>query len=352
MSGWGCASIPTTISRVRSLKALAVAIVAAVGLTMAGPPAVATEAIKVAVVTASPASEPAVRYLATQIDLPTVRRTTDNARRLEQLAVEARTTWKEDLVVVVDAEHAKVSVIRPSDGTISSRTLNARAASAPYAVALAAVELLEIVRNAAPAQSAPVRPARAPAVQLNLAFDAGFVLSGGISGGIVLVEPTAGGDLELLPAGSPVLWVVGIHGSGLIPVDRDFTLVIPGFNGPGKLDYQRDELSLRLGIGHREGPSAVFGWGDVGFAFIRLHAQDQIFTAVDRRTAIWLGVGAELRYTVVGSFALGLGAGLAFLPVASRFFASPPGSTVQVTALREDSVDLRARASLLWEFAP
>jgi hypothetical protein len=332
---------------------VALAIAAAAGIVAARGPAAAAEPVRVAVVTASPESDPAARYLATQLDLPTLRRTSSNARRLEQLLLEARGHWREDLIVVVDAERAKVSVIRPSDGTISSRTLNEKAASAPYAVALAAVELLELVRNAPPAQTSPM-PREPPALRLNLAFDFGFMLSGGTTGGIILVEPTLGGDLELSPAGSPIWWVAGIHGSGLIPATRDFTLLLPVVQSRGTLDYQRDELSVRLGLGHRDGPSAVFGWADVGLAFIRLHAQDNagFFTAVDRRTAIWLGVGAELRYNVIGSFALGLGAGVAFLPVASRFFASPPGSSVEVTALREDSVDLRARASVIWEFAP
>jgi hypothetical protein len=314
----------------------------------------AADPTSVAIVTASPASDSAARYLATQVDLPTVRRPSVNARHLELLVKEARTQWHEDLVVVVDSERATVSVIRPSDGTIGSRTLNESAAQAPYAVALAAVELLEIVRNAPPARTAPTRPPTKRAIVLHLAFDAGIVQSVGSSGNIGLLEPIIGGDIGFSHGTSPVWLLAGLHASGLVPSKRDLTLILPTGTSRGNVEYRRDELSLRLGIGHRQGPSAVFGWADLGLAFIRTKAQESsgVFSAADSRTAIWLGLGAELRYTVVGGFALGIGAGVAFLPVATRFYTSPPGSTIQLTGLQEDGLDLRARASIIWELTP
>jgi hypothetical protein len=342
---------------VRSLKAVALAVAGLVASVAGGSPgaAWAASANKVAIVTASPRSDSAARYLATQIDLPTVRRASDNARQPDLLVKEARAKWQEDLVVVVDSERATVSVVRPSDGTISSRTLSAEAAAAPYAMALAAVELLEIVRNAPPAHTAPERARPPRGVIVHLAIDAGIIQSVGISGNLGLLEPTIGVDVGFSRDKSPVWLLVGLHASGLVPLERDLTLIVPMI-GPtrGSIEYRRDEVSVRFGIGHRQGPSAVFGWADLGLAFIRLDAWDSqgISTATDERTAIWLGLGAELRYTVVGGFALGIGAGVAFLPVPSRFYASPQGSTTELTALREDGVELRARASLIWEFDP
>jgi len=313
------------------------------------------DANAVAIVTASKDSELAARSLSTQLDLPTVRRPTENARHLDRLVVEARTKWHEDLVVVVDAEQATVSVLRPSDGTIGSRTLGESASRAPYAVALAAVELLEIVRNAPPAHSPPSEsaPPRRSLV-LRMSFDFGLVQSVGTSGNLGLLEPTAGADLMLARPASPGFLLAGVHATGLVPTQRDLTLVLPSGDSRGRVDYLRDELSARFGIGHRQGPSAVFGWGDVGVAFIHIRARDLdgSFSSEDRRAAIWLGVGAELRYTVIAGLALGIGAGVAFLPVPSRFFASPPGSATALTALQEDGVELRARASVIWEFEP
>src|SRR5204863_7771353 len=108
----------------------------------------------VALITATPASDAAARYLSAQIDLPVVRRYSANARHLDKLVEEARASWREDLVVIVDADRAVVSVVRPADGTIGSRALSSSAARAPYAIALAAVELLELVRGAPPAHAA------------------------------------------------------------------------------------------------------------------------------------------------------------------------------------------------------
>lgn len=330
------------------------AALAVLALTFGSTTVFGAPARAVAIVTASPASEAAARYLSTQIDLPTVRRDSENARRLDLLMSEARARFPEDLVVVVDAERASVSVLRPSDGTIGSRALGERAARAPYAVALAAVELLEIVRNAPPAhaQSTPLAPPRSLLVRVST--DVGIVQSIGVTGSVGLLEPTAGVDVGFARPGSHVWFLGGVRAAGLVPTTHDLSLVLPSGVSRGRIEYGRNDLSLRLGIAHRQGPSAVFGWADLGLAFIHVHSEDSTatYTTTDRRTAIWLGFGAELRYTVVGGLALGIGAGVAFLPVASRYYSSPPGSPTSLVALQEDPVDLRARASVIWEFDP
>jgi hypothetical protein len=216
------------------------------------------------------------------------------------------------------------------------------------------VELLEIVRSAPQAHATPEQHRSSRGVVVHLAFDAGIMQSVGTSGNLGLLEPTIGFDVGFSRRSSPVWLLAGVHASGLVPSERDLTLILPTGPTRGSVEYRRDEVSLRFGIGHRNGPSAVFGWADLGVAFIRLNARDSLgtFSVVDERTSIWLGLGAELRYTVVGGFALGIGAGVAFLPVPSRFYASPQGSTTELTALQEDGVELRARASLIWEFDP
>jgi hypothetical protein len=269
------------------------------------------------------------------------------------LTTEARSRFPEDLVVVVDAERASVSVLRPSDGTIGSRALGEQAARAPYAVALAAVELLEIVRNAPPAH-APAAPPPPRTLLVRISTDSGIIQSIGTTGSVGLLEPTAGVDVGFARPGSHVWLLGGLRVAGLVPTSHDLTLVLPMGESSGRIEYGRDDLSLRFGIAHRQGPSAVFGWADLGVAFIHVHSQDSTgaYTTTDRRSAIWLGFGAELRYTVVGGLALGIGAGVAFLPVASRFYSSPAGNPTDLVALQEDPVDLRARASVIWEFEP
>src|SRR5260221_2500978 len=308
------------------LKAAAVALALA-GVLSARTAAAAT----VALVIASPSSDAAARYLSTQIDLPVIRRASPNARRLDRLLAEARAGWHEDLVVIVDSDRATVSVVRPADGTIGSRTLSGSAAGAPYAVALAAVELLEIVRGAPPAHAAALPEARPPSVHPRFGLEAGVVQSVATSGNMALLEPTAGIDLELFRETSPAWIALGVHASGLSPSRRDVTLLFPqGIDGRGSVEYRRDELSLRLGVGHRQGPSAVIGWWDLVLAHIRVTARGApgSFQAYDRRTAFWLGGGAELPYTLVGGVALGTGARIGWLSPTAPFYASsPPAST-------------------------
>lgn len=309
----------------------------------------------IAIVTASPASDEAARYFRTQVDQPAALVETTNARDLEALVREARRKWHKDLVVVLDAERATVSVVRPSDGTISSRALDEKASSAPYAVALAAVELLEIVRTAPPARSAALpRPAPRPLVP-RAAVDIGLVESVSKNGEIGLLQPTTGIDIELSRDPNS-FWVgFGVHATGLSPMRRAQILVLP--DGPdenGTIEYARTEVSLRLSIGDRQGASAAVGWADVGAAVARTTAFDRSVTpvATDQRPLFWLGLGGELRYRLGADFSLGIGAGGAFLPVTSTFFASPPGAASPVAAFEESPIEFRARIALIWESSP
>lgn len=308
----------------------------------------------VQVVTASPASDAAARYFRTQVDLPAVNLETPNARDLETLVTEARRQGRRDLIVVIDAERATVSVVRPWDGTISTRKLDESATSAPYAVALAAVELLEIVRVAPPARAAAL-PRPTPPILPRAAVDIGLVESVSKNGEIGLLQPTTGIDIELGRETSPWWIGFGVHGTGLSPMRRAQTLLLSkGPDENGSIEYARTEVSLRLSIGDRQGQSAAVGWCDFGAAVARATAYDQTVTVVsaDQRTLFWLGVGGELRYRLGADFSLGIGAGGAFLPVTSTFFASPPGAKTPITAFEESPVEFRARVALVWESPP
>jgi hypothetical protein len=309
----------------------------------------------IAVVTASPASDEAARYFRTQVDQPAALIETKNARDLEALVREARLKWRKDLVVVLDAERATVSVVRPSDGTISSRALDIKASSAPYAVALAAVELLEIVRTAPPARAAALpQPVPRPLVP-RAAVDIGLVESVSKNGEIGLLQPTVGIDIELSRDPSS-FWVgFGVHATGLSPMRRSQILLLPeGPDENGTIEYARTEVSLRLSIGDRQGASAAVGWADIGAAVARTTAFDRTVTAIatDQRPLFWLGLGGELRYRLGADFSLGIGAGGAFLPVTSTFFASPPGAASPVAAFEESPIEFRARIALIWESSP
>lgn len=309
----------------------------------------------IAIVTAPGTSEEAARYFRSQVDRPVAALETTNARDLDALVREARQKWHKDLIVIIDAERATVSVIRPWDGTISSRALDESASSAPYAVALAAVELLELVRAAPPARSAALPGAPMRPIVPRASVDIGILESVSKNGEIGLLQPTTGVDIELSREPHAFWIAFGVHATGLSPTQRTQPLLLPkGTDEKGVIEYARTEVSLRLSIGDRQGQSAAVGWCDVGAAVARATAYDRTVTAIasDQRTLFWLGVGGELRYRLGADFSLGIGAGGAFLPVTSRFIASPPGAAAPVPAFEESPVEFRARLALIWESPP
>ncbi|HVU02190.1 MAG TPA: hypothetical protein VHE30_10570 [Polyangiaceae bacterium] len=312
----------------------------------------ALAASSVAVVVTGPGAEQAARYLETQIDHPVVRRESVNSRHLDALVAEARAGWHEELVVVVDTERAVVSVLRPGDGTIGSRRLDESAATAPYAVALAAVELLEIVESAPPARAAALKETRATTLDSRVTLDVGLVQSVSLNGEVGLFQPTAGIDWVGSDPKSSGFYGVGLHGTGILAMNRDQAFSRPpGVDPRGNIRYLRNELSLRPIIGHRHGPASALGWMDVGLAVIDVTARSVSgeVLAQDSRVAFWLGLSGELRYTIGAGWALGLGAGAAWFPVTSRFYPTPRSAEASVPAFVESPLELRARATVVWE---
>jgi hypothetical protein len=304
----------------------------------------------VAVLTASPASEDAARYLSNQTDLAVVRRTSSNARNLDALLEEARTDWREPLVVVIDADRRVVSVLRPQDGTISSRTLAPSAAAAPYVVAVAAAELLDLVQHAPTATATQAEPP-SPGTAARLALQLGVMQTVAVNGQIGLLQPTVGADVAFARRASPLWFGVGLHATGLSPMRRRQVLSLgSGADPGGTIKYERNELALRVLVSHRQGHVAATAWGDLGFAFVRASALDSASNVVadDSRQALWLGLGAEFRYSLFAGVSLGLAIGGAWFPVTSQFYASPAGDPA-IPAFEESAFDLRACASLGWE---
>lgn len=310
---------------------------------------------RVAVVTTSSGGNEAARSLEEQLDVPVERRESSHARDPTALLTEARAAWGDDLVVVLDAERATVTVIRPKDGTVSSRTLPPEAAQAPYVVALAAVELLGIVRGT-PLVQPPARheePPRAPErASPWLSLDAGLVQSVGTNGDIALLQPTIGFDARIarLPGGT---WAaLGVHATGLSSTERDQVLVLSsGIEPRGTLDYGRNEVSLRLALGRRYGLGSAIAFSEAGLSVVKVSAHDGTGheVASSGHATFWLGGGGELRYALVGGLSFGIGAGFAWFPSTSRFHASPPQYQGQIATLTESSVDLRARLTVGWE---
>lgn len=310
---------------------------------------------RIAVVTTSPAGDETARSLEEQLDVPIERRESAHARDASALLSEARTGWGDDLVVVLDSERATVTVLRPKDGTVSSRTLPPEAAQTPYVVALAAVELLGIVRGTPLSQPhvPKPQPPRTPEPDSPwLSVDGGLVQSVGTNGDIALLQPTLGLDARIARLPSASWAALGVHATGLTSAERDQVLVLPsGLDARGTLEYDRNEVSLRLALGHRYGLGSAIAYSEAGLSVVRVSARDGSGheVASSGHATFGLGGGGELRYALVGGLSVGIGAGFAWFPSTNRFHASPPQYQGQIATLTESSVDLRARLTVGWE---
>jgi hypothetical protein len=314
----------------------------------------------VAIVTATPAAEEAARHLASQLEGGVTRRVSVHAEEPILLMNEARARWPEDLVVVLDADRAMVRVLRPWDGTVASRSLDPEAAEAPYAMALAAAELLEIVENAPPADAASLPPRKASRpverpLRASPAISVGALQSLSADGDIGLLQPTVGVDVQLSRQLSALWYHIGLHAAGVLGQRRVEPLVLPG--GPDEnayVVYNRDEVSLRAGPGHRYGNGSAAAWLGAGLSRIHVTAFDQFGNEVesDARFTGWLGLGGELRYGFIDDLAMAFGGGLVWLPSRSRFFTSPDGAGDDTPAFEEGSVEVRACLAVVWEGRP
>lgn len=316
----------------------------------------------VAVVTTSPAGDSAATYLESQIDYPVQRRTTEHAAETDALMAEARAHWQEDLVVVIDADNAVIRVLRPRDGTVASRTLDKQTASAPYAISLAAVELLELVNNAPsakkPATRAPPKtkpPPPPPAQRLAIApwLGALFVQNGDVG----LLQPIVGVELQLKKDRSGLWYSFGLNAAGLTSAERRQAIFFAnGSSEPGSVTYRRDQVALRAGVGHRQASGCALGFFDIAAAHISVTARDasdQKLGTSARWAPLLLSLGGELRYALGAGFYAGIGAGLAWLPSAHRYYAAPANSPVRTAVFREGVFEFRAQPiSLIWESQP
>ncbi len=322
----------------------------------------------VAVVAATPADEAVVIYLTQQFEGGVTWRVAANARDPEALMAEAR-TWPERLVVMVDSQQAVVRVLRVSDGTILSRRLDPATATAPYAVALAGVELLELAGHAPetapppavaaepPRQEPPSLPPASPPpkphqVELRVSVTAGGVFTHSIDGDVGLNQAFFGAGFVLI---LPRQWnlAIELRGAGLGSDDQ--TVRPLSRISSATVEYDRTELGLRLTAGQRDGRLVASGYLEGGPAFVDASGVatlprdspdgdegEEIQGGADR-LAPWFGGGGELRYMLIGGFSVGASAGVVLFP---RAFSYEAGGE---TAFDEGNVHLRAQALVMWE---
>ena len=363
----------------RTVRALLVAVVAAATLLLSA----AALGQTVAIVPAGERDRPVVEHLSTQITGEVRWRTSDNARDANALLREAQGNWPEELIVTIDTENRVVRVLRVSDGTILSRVLEVLIAEqSPYAVSVAAVELLELAGHAPTEPEPEPRPEPEPApppapppqkpppdveprkkrsepfgrVLPGVGVVAGAFLTASADGDVSLLQPTVGADFRLTWVGSPWIGAAGLRASGLGGRERDVPFNQGEIQGidlfEANVRYTRTEFSLRLAGGRREGPAEALGYVEAGLGFASATgtgelfrggpAPDELFGEVNR-TVFLAGAGIDLRYEIAYGLGLGLGVGAAFQPASARY------TVLGRPAFDEGNAHIRGALLAVWQ---
>lgn len=270
------------------------------------------------------------RHLGDQIQGLQVLKTTTAALSIEALVKRAGAEWPSGLAVALDNTHHQVVVVRPADGTVLSRGLDPARRTTPYAVAVAALEMLDLAgEEIGPA----VVVTSTTGARLGFAVDGTFVASFA-PGGEGLV-PMAGAGAHLVLRGQRWWGSFGIgarafgaHQAALLGYD---------------LDYRRLDFEARFGLGRTFGRVELMGSADLGGSFVRIEAQEEgEVVGQDQRVSPWAGPTLELRVVLGAGFALKASTGLAFVVNRARFLVQGE------PAFEEGAVRWVSSVGVLW----
>jgi len=328
------------------------------------------------VVAASASDVPAANHLLTQIEGDATERKSELAKDPEKLLEQAKAEWPERMVVVIDTESGFVKVIRTWDGMVLTRSLErAVARSSPYAVAVAAVELLELAGHEPPRHDAPNVPEPIlppplspppltsdaggiepepvtkpppkqpvpPKQKLRAMLSAGGLLTMSLGGDVTLLQPTAGLGLIVQPLAGRVWLGLDLHGAAfgarsrtVVPVARDASEL--------EVEYHRTEFGLRISTGSGDASSGLFGMLDGGISFISVVPLTDDGTQVGGRDRLggWAGVGGGLRYALGEGPGLELSVGAVWLSGSRNYLA------VNTPSFEEGPLHLRVAAGIFW----
>ncbi len=309
----------------------------------------------VALVTTTPADTQVAAHLRSTL-VSDVRARTLPPRLVDADVIERSRAWAQPFVVVLDIQNGTVRVFRPATNTALVRQLSPeKAGRSPYAVALVALELLElaghddtaetkVVLPDSPSETPPDgRPRRpeppepSPALRpqpddVDLALHAGAQLFAAIDGDVTLWQPWIGADLQF-QQDDDVWLTLGVRAAAFGSDSR---------TDPTDAEYQRTEAGARVGILWRRHAWSFGGAVEGGATWISVHAQLQNATADDDRAALWLGAVATGRLELFAGFGLIADAGLSATPATKRFFSRGD------LTLDEGRISLISRLGLGW----
>lgn len=306
-----------------------------VGLLFSGSASAATRSpIIVLHAWGDPFGAETAHHLGDQLEALEVLKTTTTALAVTAVVPRATAEWPDHLVVALDNTTHQVIVVRPKDGTVLSRALDPAQRTTPYAVAVAALELLDLAGEEVGRVAVQTSSAGA---SLTLAVEATGVLSWapGGEGGV----PMVGAGAWLALRGSRSRWwgAVGL-GARLLGEHR---AEARGY----AVDYRRLDFEARFGLGRRYGRLDGLVSADVGGSFVAIETTTLIGAVASReqRVSPSAGLSLEGRLLLGAGFALKASTGLSFVVNRARFLVQ--GEPV----FEEGAIRWTSGLGVLWE---
>ncbi|MBI5490256.1 MAG: hypothetical protein HY905_23170 [Deltaproteobacteria bacterium] len=289
------------------------------------PGAAAEPGAGIAVVATGSADEAAAAEFAGILDQAVTRRHPEAPRNTDAVMRQAGAEWPEPYVVVFDVERAVVRVLRPEDGMVLYRPLDPPVArQEPYAVALAAAELLDLAATTPLAEAAAVAPPpaterRAEVPRWALGVVAGGTSVVGLGGELAVIQPSFGVEVLLDRRRGPWFGALSLQAGVWSFQERSVAGAAGG--DAAAVELQRHDLVLDAALGRGIGPAALLLSVELGFAFSSYTVRNSSARRVDDalQVAGWLGVAVAVRLDVGAGFFVQTGTGLAWSPDAESF---------------------------------
>lgn len=274
------------------------------------------------------------RHLSDQLDELETLKTTTTALSAAAVVPRAAVEWPDHLVVALDNTSHQVVVVRPKDGTVLSRALDPTQRTTPYAVAVAALELLDLAGEEIGRIEVQTST---PGASLSVAVEGTGVLSYAPGGeGAV---PMVGAAAWLALRGSRSRWWGGVGlGTRLLGVHRAEA-------GGYAIDYERLDFEARFGLGRRYGRFDGLLSADVGGSFVAIETTDLsgVVASREQRVSPSAGLSLEGRLLLGAGFALKASTGLSFVVNRARFLVQ--GEPV----FEEGAIRWTSALGVLWE---
>jgi hypothetical protein len=205
-----------------------------------------------------------------------------------------------DASVSIDRERAVLSVVSPSNPTGLTRTLDEDLiADSPYAVALAAAELLDWLPRASDPVSAATSPAGRSGGLLSYAFGLDVEVQSQLTNELTFVRPAFAGELAWGRGRPGLFWTLG--GRVSAPLARELPLAA----AQASLQARAFDAAAQVVGGYGFGALALTAHAAAGASYLRVEARDALGElGHDTFVSPLLAAGLGVRWSVALGFAL------------------------------------------------